>query len=314
MPRIIECDSEEAWELGDVVEQLESNPPVPGDEESLAAHAEALKKLGNNRRFLGDIMIKEMKAHCDGQRLNQYSAQVMVLYNSPRCGMIRANFWPAEGDSIFHHSGPSSFYYGIPHDHNFNFLTVGYIGPGYESDYYEYEYEDVVGYSGEKVPLRFVERSQLDQGKLMLYRAHKDVHLQFPAREMSISLNILELATSEIYRDQYVFDIENSAVDHIINNTSVDPMVGIVAHLGGAEGRDLVTGFAAAHPSDRIRFVAVRALASLEPDLDARIRVYEEAARNGSRFVREMAAREARRIEKNRDWLYGPKEPVRSAA
>jgi hypothetical protein len=32
-------------------------------------------------------------------------------------------------------SGAAAFVYGLPHDHNFDFLTLGYFGPGYWSDY-----------------------------------------------------------------------------------------------------------------------------------------------------------------------------------
>ena len=79
--------------------------------------------------------------------------------------IIRANFWPALKDSVVRHSGTDPFFYGVPHDHNFSFLTVGYLGPGYWSDYYEYDYGEVVGYPGEEVDLRFVEKSRLDAGQ-----------------------------------------------------------------------------------------------------------------------------------------------------
>ena len=42
---------------------------------------------------------------------------------------------------MFKASGISPFFYHVPHDHNFSFLTVGYLGPGYWSEYYEYDYE-----------------------------------------------------------------------------------------------------------------------------------------------------------------------------
>src|SRR3546814_33924 len=79
-------------------------------------------------------------------------------------------------------SGTDPFFYGKAHDHNFSFLTVGYMGPGYWSEYYEYDYANVAGYVGEKVNLRYIEKSKLDEGKVMLYRIHRDVHLQLPAR------------------------------------------------------------------------------------------------------------------------------------
>src|SRR3546814_8782480 len=97
-------------------------------------------------------------------------------------------------------SGTDPFFYGKAHDHNFSFLTVGYMGPGYWSEYYEYDYANVAGYVGEKVNLRYIEKSKLDEGKVMLYRIHRDVHLQLPADEMSVSLNIMrsEEHTSEL--------------------------------------------------------------------------------------------------------------------
>ena len=58
------------------------------------------------------------------------------------------------------------------------------------------------------VDLRFVEKSRLEQGKVMLYRAHRDVHLQLPADEMSVSINIVETSHSSVFRDQYRFDVE----------------------------------------------------------------------------------------------------------
>ena len=55
---------------------------------------------------------------------------------------------------MFKASGTSPFFYHVPHDHNFSFLTVGYLGPGYWSEYYEYDYGEVVGMPGEKVDLQ----------------------------------------------------------------------------------------------------------------------------------------------------------------
>src|SRR3546814_4352282 len=86
---------------------------------------------------------------------------------SPRVDgvFVRANIWPAEADHCFKASGAKTFVYGVPHDHNFSFLTSGYFGPGYRSDYYEYDYAQVAGYVGERPGLRFIERSALSEGK-----------------------------------------------------------------------------------------------------------------------------------------------------
>ncbi len=305
MPRLIHAPTEETLELAELVELLETGDFDGQDEENFAAWGPQLKKLGNNRHFLTDLMLAELKQRCEGQvRGNQYSAQVIMLHGASKKFIIRANFWPALKDSVIRHSGTDPFFYGIPHDHNFSFLTVGYFGPGYWSDYYEYEYDEVVGYPGEDVRLRFIEKSRLEQGKVMLYRAHRDVHLQLPADEMSVSLNIVERSTSSAFRDQYRFDLEASKIDGIMTRISLEPMLSLAAFYGGEEGMDLIAEFATRHPSDRIRWCALRARAAAAPTFDRRVAIFEEAAGSGSRLVGAMASREVARLESGRAWIH----------
>ncbi|HWH21974.1 MAG TPA: transposase [Allosphingosinicella sp.] len=304
MPRIIHADTNERIELGDLVELLETDGFDPRDEENFASFGPALKKLANNRTFLADLVIQELKDRCANQlEDNQYSSQVIMLPVRSSKFAMRANFWPGRNDSVVINSGINPFFYGVPHDHNFSFLTVGYLGPGYWSEYYEFDYEQVVGFTGEKVDLRFVEKSRLEQGKVMLYRTHKDVHNQLPADEMSISLNILETDYSIGLRDQYRFDLEAKTVDGILTTTPLDPLLAISAHFGGGNGRDLLDSFAERHPSDRIRFKALQARAGAAASLDERIAIYEQAARTPNRFVAAMAAREAAALERGRGWI-----------
>ncbi|HYE28988.1 MAG TPA: transposase [Allosphingosinicella sp.] len=295
MPRLIETQTAEAIELGDLVETLATGGFDPDDEESVAAFGPALGKLGNNRRFLGDLVIEELKRGCaDQARRNHYTAQVILLHAAPSFA-IRANFWPAAADSVVVNSGTEPFFYDVPHDHNFSFLTVGYLGPGYWSDYFEYDYDSVTGFAGEPVRLRFVERSRLEPGKVMLYRRFRDVHSQLPPDSLSVSLNILAQSPCTDFCDQYRFDLERLEVAGLVNNSPLEALVKLAAHLGGGDGRDLVESFAARHPSDRVRFAAIEAQASLKPDAEARLALYERAARD-SGFVAAMAAGKLRQL------------------
>jgi len=304
---MIDCDTDEAIDLPSLVEMLERDGLDPRDEDGFSAWGGALKKLSNNRAFLGDLMIEELKQRCAGQlHDNQYSAQVIMLHVSRNNYLIRANLWPAEADSVVRQSGADPFFYHVPHDHNFSFLTVGYFGPGYWSDYYEYDYERVAGFAGEPVDLRFVERTRLDRGKVMLYRAHRDVHLQFPADSLSVSLNIMEHSASAAFRDQYRFDVEAGTVSGILSRTPLEPLLLVAAHNGGGNGEDLLASFAAGHPSDRIRWCALRARAGATATIDARLKVLEAGARDSSRFVAEMARRMIEQIEHNRAWIERP--------
>ena len=315
MPRVIPTTETDTIELGDLVELLETGHFDPEDEECFASFGSALKKLANNRRFLSDLVVEELKNRCHNQtRDNQYSPQVIMLHRSGRNFAIRANFWPALGDSVVQSSGTAPFFYGVPHDHNFSFLTVGYLGPGYWSDYYEYEYADVAGYAGEPVNLRFVEKSRLEQGKVMLYRAHRDVHNQLPADETSVSINILGSSTGLNFRDQYRFDLERGCIDGILNRMPLEPLIALAAHFGGAGGQELVDNFAASHPSDRIRFMALKARAAAAGTLDERLAVFERAAGASRRFVAEMAKLEAAKLERGRSWIEQRPEGLQPAA
>jgi len=316
MPRIVPTDETGKLELAELVELLETGDFDSQDEDNFASWGPALKKLANNRTFLADLVLQELKDRCEDQlKDNQYSAQVIMLHARSQKFILRANFWPALKDSVIRHSGTDPFFYGVPHDHNFSFLTVGYLGPGYWSDYYEYEYDEVVGYPGEPVNLKFIEKSKLDLGKVMLYRAHRDIHLQLPADEMSVSINILETSHSSAFRDQYRFDVETATIDGIMTRMSLEPMLALSAHYGGGEGMDLLCEFADHHPSDRIRWCALRARAGAAPTLEARIALFEEGARSGNALVSAMSTRELAKLEAGRAWIEGaPLRAFQSAA
>ncbi|HEX8467802.1 MAG TPA: transposase [Allosphingosinicella sp.] len=304
MPCLIEAECGDSIELGDLVEILETQGFDPSDEASMAAFGPALRKLANNRRFLGDLVIEELKQHCFTQKeRNHYSSQVILLHGGSRKFLLRANFWPADGDGVMVNSGRDPFFYGLPHDHNFSFLTVGYLGSGYWSDYYEYDYGQVVGVSGEQVDLRFVERSRLSPGKVLLYRRNRDVHAQFPPDDLSVSLNIMALSPVSEFRDQYSFDTERSTVAKVISASALETLVRLAGQIGGGNGADLVERFARNHPSARIRFAALRARADLASDPDARIGLYERAAAETLGPVSVLAAAAAERLRRARPWL-----------
>jgi hypothetical protein len=304
MPRIIPCPDEQAIELDDLIEALNDPRFDPRDEDCFAAFGPLLKRLANNRAFLADIALAELKDRCRRQSAdNRYSSQVIMLHRASEKYFIRANFWPSERDSVFKTSGNSPFFYHIPHDHNFSFLTVGYFGPGYWSEYYEYDYESVVGLPGEKVDLRFVERARLEPGKVMLYRAHRDIHDQLPADDLSVSINIMEASNRLPFLSQYRFDVKKCEVAGILTRTSSEALLALAAQHEGSNARDLVESFAADHPCDRIRFTALRELAAAAGGVDAGLETLARGAASANAFVAAMSEREMARLETSRSWI-----------
>ena len=249
-----------------------------------------MRRLANDRNFLGDLLIEQLKQnHREGGHESGYGPQAIVL--SPNMGsfFLRANIWPSEDEACFKASGAKTFVYGIPHDHNFSFLTAGYFGPGYLSDYYEYNYESVAGYKGEKAGLRFVERSALTEGKLMLYRAHRDVHAQLPPESLSVSLNIMHVDPSKGWYDQYGFDLENDAVTGILNPTSTECFLRCAIGIGTEEALDFAEWVGKAHPSDRMRLASYEARSGLL-DKAGREALWQQAEHSGSIMLAAEAA------------------------
>jgi hypothetical protein len=286
MPRLFDLADPRSCELGECVTALEVSGFDPRDEQSLLHAAGWLGRLGNNRAFLGDILIAELKhRHRDSEERSAYGPQVVMLSRAQGDFFIRANIWPSEDERSFRASGGASFVYGLPHDHNFDFLTYGYFGPGYWSDYYEFDYEALDGWAGEPANLRFVERARLEPGRLMQYRAHLDVHRQLPPDALSVSLNVMHASTAQGWFDQYRFDVETNEVAGIVNPGASETFLRIAAALGSGEALDLAESFARAHPSQRMRLAAWESLAGIERDEAARDAIWRRAEGSGSRFV-----------------------------
>jgi hypothetical protein len=265
MPRLIDSGEGGAIGVDELADALDATPFDCRDEEAFAALGPLLARLGRNRIFLADLAIEELKARCTGQiAANGYGAQVFLLRPPNGRYVLRANFWPAREDQVVRASGPAAFFYDVPHDHNFPFLTYGYLGPGYWSDYYEYDVTALTGLPGEPAGLRFVERSRLEPEKLMLYRMRRDVHAQLPPDSFSVSLNILGSDPAQPWLDQYVFDTGSGTIERAITCTGAEALLTLAVHCEG-NGADLAFDFARTHPCDRMRVTALGALASAMP-------------------------------------------------
>jgi hypothetical protein len=285
MPRVIALADETACGLGDCIAALDAAGFEPREEESLLHAAGWLRRLGNDRGFLAEIMLAELRdRHRQDDGASAYGPQVIML--SPLGGecFLRANIWPSADEHMFRASGGGSFVYGLPHDHNFDFLTLGYFGPGYSSDYYEYDYEAVAGAVGERAGLRFVERARLEPGRLLHYRAHRDVHSQLPPDALSVTLNVMHAGGAQGWLDQYRFDVERNEIAGVLSPGASEAFMRIAVGLGGEEALDLAETFARAHPSDRMRLTALEARAGLL-DPPERDELWRRAEASGSRLI-----------------------------
>ena len=254
MPRELKPTPPTPISLQECIARLDREGFDPRDDASLLHAADVLAALAANRTFLGDLLIEELTEQ-PAER-TAYGPQAIMLSPPANGYYLRANIWPSPRDPAFQAGGAASFVYGLPHDHNFDFLTVGYFGPGYVSDYYEYDYETVAGEAGEAVDLRFVERSALSEGRVLHYRAHRDVHCQHPPESLSVSLNICAANPAQGWFDQYRFDLEESRIAGVLNPSANEVMLRLGLALENEDALALARDFAGSHPSAAMRRVA----------------------------------------------------------
>jgi hypothetical protein len=293
MPVVIDKEDAGSCSLGDCAAALDAAGFDPADPASLDHAATWLRRLGNNKAFLGDVLVASLANRHRAEPPQDYGPQVIMLTAPGAATFLRAAIWPGQGEQVLGASGAESFAYGLPHDHNFSFLTHGYFGPGYWSEFYEYDYDGVTGWSGEVAHLRPMGRHRLEPERIMLYRAHVDVHLQLPADALSVSVNVMHAVPAIRWLDQYTFDVERGTIAQNVDSGPSETFLRLAVAMGGGEALDLAETFARTHPSDRLRVTAWDALAAREVDAGARDKVWAAAEASGSRMV-EMEARNRR--------------------
>lgn len=265
---------------------------------NIARLAEILKKLANNRTFLRDMINKELTDLPnldDFQHGNPFPQQVISLGGGPGF-WLRANIWPPTNRQHPKDWERSLFSYLKPHDHDSGFLTVGYWGPGYETDIHEYDPTNVVGYSGEPVALQFLERTILNEGRVMYYRANRDIHTQMPPDEYSVSINLLiqKPGRSSAAR-QFWFDIERGKIDAPIlrpDLTATMFLCRLARSLGSERCVETLSTILCTHYNAYIRTAALEAL--LEADPRNAIRYRDIASADPNPVVRRSANMEGR--------------------
>jgi hypothetical protein len=290
MADTLPAETDETIDLAAFVDYLRREVDAR-DEASVLAAAPKLRALANHRTFLRDALTGALRRFRDG-KVGGYVSQTFQL---ARAGdlYVRANVWYPEGaEPPTAQPAGAMTLYGLPHDHAFSFLTVGYWGPGYETSIYEYDPQTVLGEPGEDVDLRFLETTTLPTGKVMFYRASRDVHAQGYPPAFSISLNVTVFPPSAADRNQLYFDLENRKIAALSGPVQSGRVLlcRVAAALGDGETEGHLEAIAARAASPYLRLEAYRALASrLSPS--ARVDLARKAMNDPHPRVREVGQR-----------------------
>lgn len=215
-------DDTASCSLSQVIEFFEARGPRPLSGFDLAESAAMLRRLYNDRSSVCKHIDEHYREFLRFDRAD-YAPDAIVLHRAKHF-LVRAVIWLPDGIK-----GQRSNVRDIRiHDHNFNFLTLGLFGPGYQTEVWEYEHEVGRNFVGTKVPVRRQGMLQLTEKQVFYFSRSIDIHRQLPPTSLSVSLNILELAEQQNMQFEFA-EPSSDAPGHLVASCLLNPP--LVQHL-----------------------------------------------------------------------------------
>ncbi len=264
MPRVEDIHTDEVINLEQMITYLDSLGEDPLGKKTEEVMLQ-LRKLCNNKRFLVDKLTEQMHDLEHFESINPYSSQVFLLHIGEHYS-IRVVVWEPESGRV----GEEVFFYDDLHDHNFELLTIGYTGTGYNTVLYEYNYDDITGAPNESVVLKNKTNVQLEENRILLMSGSCDVHSQFPPKDFSVSLNIMQINAKDL-DIQYEFGEPDSetGLSKVSNRTvyfDVESISECLASLNCKESAPILRDQIAREKNPKKRMALFNALAHLQKD------------------------------------------------
>lgn len=228
------------------------------DETELVDLAPAMRRLSNNKEFLEQFILQGLEDVRGFQQDNLYSSQSYILREVTRRSFLRFAIWAPLG--FGEEIDEKNFYsYEHAHNHDFSLLTAGFLGPGYRTTINEL-LEMPRGFIGEPVHFGPERTVQLSPGRVLLYEAGKDVHVQHPPEGLSVSLNLI-VDQADRFPEQLYFDVPGRKVAGYVGNVKLkrSTFMRYAAALDTARCRAAIDRIACSHPCEITRIYAYRA-------------------------------------------------------
>ncbi len=235
------------------------------DRETVLPLIEDFRKVANNTGVFLDKIHNEIKSYAT-KNLSQY-AQASILFAGTRGKRpyLRANIWPpVDPTSPAANDICQAYSYNLPHNHNFSFLTTGYLGSeGYQTEVWTLKTDCQNLKVGDVVETEFEGEYRLDTSKVMFYEAHKDIHIQRPPKAYSLSLNLMLKADADKYTDQHFFEPKSGKVVGVYSQTLARRrmlLLYVASLIGSEETYDILLDIALKSPDERLRVAAKNVL------------------------------------------------------
>jgi hypothetical protein len=262
------CRTDDIIEIDDFVEYVESEVDLDEDD-SLVGAATMLQALANNKKALVEIFNHDLLKYDINASVSYSQSSSVLAVGRYKNFIVRANMWPPDKAGTMRAVEDTLFSYELPHNHNFSFLTANYFGPGYVTDIWECtDFETIRGICGENISLRFIERTRLEPGKQMFFRRQRDIHIQHPPEEFSVSVNLLPISRQNCIIDQFEFDIKNSRISGFPNGSLCSKRVflmEVAGKIGDQNTADILLKISKNHPCHRTRGAALSSALNIIP-------------------------------------------------
>lgn len=263
MVQEVKSNTEECISIDDYVDYVERFVDLR-DSASVVESAAKLQQLANNKRILIESVNRSLS------RIGQMNSEAMTPSTSilakgkSKDFYVRFNIWPpAEGNGS--EVARRLFSYDVVHDHNFNFLTANFFGPGYETEVWHLPKPREGGYDvNDRVDLEYQGRFRLAPKTLLWYECGSDVHLQLPPPDYSVSLNLM-VSTKEMRSSpQHVFSPEAGMVSGFPEGTVASRRVQLIRMAARFNTPDTQELLARVYRSSHCRRTREAALQALE--------------------------------------------------
>ena len=260
MVKFYETPSRQKLTMEEFFEKVDALEAPLFSEEFVDHCAEYLSALNNDR----DLIYKHLERYPGpGGWAQRFFAPQSFLLGSSKKALLRANIWlPPKKQTGFTEYQKELYAYDLAHNHDFHFLTVGFHGPGYETDLYEIDPDSVDGTPGQSVQLRNARREQLTPGRVIYFDQYRDVHVQHEPADLSISINLI-FKGERRDKDQLLFDIERSVVigpPPLAERSRLITAMEMAARFANQKTVGLLEEMAANHPHPRVKENARRIL------------------------------------------------------
>ncbi len=189
------------------------------DQDKIIESAPMMQALCVDNYWLFETINNYLK---EGYKGNNYhkrtTSNSFVLKGDDSRFLLRANVWLPESNNCSKEVSKKLFATDFYHDHDFDLLTAGAYGTGYQSDFFEYDYSEILGVKGEVIDVTPIGRQGLAKSSSIFMYANKDIHTQHLPSDLSVSINLMVRRESG---KQFSFNINgNSAQIDTVMNTS----------------------------------------------------------------------------------------------